>query len=243
MNTLKILSSYILLYLLLLPSWGSDQNIYMGDISIHPAKPFFIYGEPVVMNVVISNGHPDEVTAYTELQNGIGATYELSSDNKIYSIIASGFHRDPVGKTQILNPGEVISHDEVLLYNWRQRTPLFQIGTNYVRVTYYGNKSTPVPVIIIPPSNEEDVLSSQIMSSPEVMKAIALKNISEVRSELNTVAKQGSCLSPYAALFLVTYEESYMPEDVDDLLNIADKSGFPLRSQVIKIKDSRKSTE
>ena len=207
------------------------EDAPLWNIAIQPAKGAFLVAEPVLLRVTISNNAATPVTVYTKLQNGVGATYEISRDNVAFTRIHPGFYRDPAGSTQLLAPGDIFVHDEVLLLNWRNTEPLFQIGTNYVRVNCYGKLSQSAQIVVTGPSNQDDEAASKIMTRPEIMKAVALRNLDNVRASFEVIAMGKSAYSPYAAFFLALVETNKLNAIV--LLDKADVTGFPLQSRAV----------
>lgn len=244
MNRQRVLIAAIVCCFLLDNSSRGENATISEDVAIQPAKSSFIYGEPVVMYVMLSNSSPSVIKIYTELQNGVGADYDMMQSNGVFTSIAAGFYRDPVGHTHYLAPYDMFRHFEIFCYDWRQKQPLFQIGTNYVGIHYRRKKSTSGPFVVVRPETQADIASSQIMINPEVMEAIALKNVSEVRNALKTVVEQDSSLSPYAAFFLgAYYGGSETLEEKDLMLTIADQEGFPLQEKIVQIKDAMRQDQ
>jgi hypothetical protein len=216
-------------------SSSGDQSAIR--LAISSAKRQWLVGEPVVLQVTLTNTSQSAEEVLPQLQKEVGLIhYFISNDNREYRRVTPYLYRDPSKGPVSLAPNESLYHEETLIYNPIQKDLLFpSAGRYYVRAEWHQTRpvqSNVLEIEIVPPSTALDQKVLEIIRSPQVMVQMAgFANNEDVWNKLAWIAQQDSRYSPYAAFFLASSREK--PAEALQLLAKADVQDFPLRSQVV----------
>lgn len=203
------------------------------SFSMSSSKEQWLLGEPVVIQIAITNTSTSPQSTATQFRNGIGvASYHVSKDGRSYETVGALSYRDPVPQRLSLAPGEAFYHEEVLLFDSRTSTLVFpELGRYFVYTEVSGRKSNVLRIQVVEPESSTDKKWAELLRPRDIL--IAMTDFTakprDAAKLLTECSETTSTFSPYAAFFLATCETNKV--NALALFAKCDIAGFPLRSQ------------
>ncbi|UCG17603.1 MAG: nuclear transport factor 2 family protein [Phycisphaerales bacterium] len=238
---------------------GADQS--QIGLRISAAKDgTYLLGEPVVVNVTLTNIGPGVASVSPDLSLlTSSAYYQISLNGQEFSDVDIGVHDEPSTRITKLHPGEEILHHETLLYDASVDGLLFpKAGEYHIRVKWYHPEqghavtSNDLAIVVRHPWDHEFEGMRVMANSSVAQVLLGLSSDSAGLQELEKVATTETPYAPYAALCLAQRElrrnelgmgvrqarahRRKRLEKAMVLLDKADKQEFQLLDEVVFLK-------